>query len=726
MSTPFAAICKAASPVAVIGPELQIRAGSQPRSLEGFQPFNGRSPVAHFRYDFCMNCVPRMSHEPNETIANHHYHGVEQVPSRPVSRMEVEEGLETDSDSDNDSRQSTDPTTGLADWLLATFDTWLHEVIATVFSLACFASIVGVLVAYDQEPTPSLSYGLTLNAIISILATASKSSLVFTIGECIGQLKWVWFHKSPRQVDGMQLFDSASRGPLGSLMVIFKHRGQSLVSLGAIVIILALAFEPFLQQILTYPIRTTADVSTPIAATAKQVPYILPTQLDTPASIVYKAQWSDREGDIEPPACPTGNCTWSPFESIGLCHKCEDITALTTVQCKPVSLNTSKLYLDEDQSCFVSPPKGYGYDIIVTYSSTTSNGIPILDKRDGNELWFEAMYPHHAVWSPFSLDGPGPGLTFNNYTYAGVANPQLVMVHAEFSLPANYSLRSTAKLDVGPDLKVTKATQCALTVCLQEYEISVSNGAVSSNTTAVDFGEILSVDIANGSVYANFPEEKAKDSDPDRLGRMGLTRFWKPTNRPGTDITLTNTSSIWLNASEFAFEPPGLTVLSSYIGGDSASRLLITQNSSHQDRAYEETDPAILKTIENGLEHTMGKIASSLTRSAMKHSNTQVNGTMSSAKVYVSVNWAWIILPAALQALGVAFLVLTIFTNRRRRLQLWKTSLLAVLFHGLDGWRSVDDRHATVSQMEWDAQGLEVELKAAGDGKDLMLRGVES
>lgn len=381
--------------------------------------------------------------------------------------------------------------------------------------------------------------------------------------------------------------------------------------------------------------------------------------------------------------------------------------------------------MGEEQSCFVSPPKGYGYDITVTYSSTTSDGTAIFDKRDESNLWFEVIFPYHAVWSPFSLDGPGPGLTFNNYTYAGVANPQLVMAHAEFSLPANYSLRSTARLDIGPDLKVTKATQCALTVCLQEYEISVSNGAVSSNTTSADFGEILYVDITNGSVYAEFPEEKAKDSDPHRLGSMGLSRFWKPANRPGTDLTPTNTSSIWLNASEFAFEPPALTVLSSYIEGDSASRLLITQNSS-QDLGYEETDPAILKTIENGLDHTMGKIASSLTRSAMKHSNTQVNGTISSAKVYVSVNWAWITLPAALQALGVTFLVLTILTNRRRRLQLWKTSLLAVLFHGLDGWRSVDDRHATVSQMEWDAQGLEVELKAAGEGKDLMLRGVES
>ena len=105
----------------------------------------------------------------------------------------------------------------------------------------------------------------------------------------------------------------------------------------------------------------------------------------------------------------------------------------------------------------------------------------------------------------------------------------------------------------------------------------------------------------------------------------------------------------------------------------------------------------------------------------MAHSKNTANGTVLSAKVYVSVNWLWIILPAALVVLSVAFQLLTILTNKRQRLQLWKTSLLAVLFHGLDSWTSVDDKHATMSQMERRAQSLEVELKTPGDGKCLIL-----
>ncbi|KAL4887793.1 hypothetical protein BDV59DRAFT_196983 [Aspergillus ambiguus] len=607
-----------------------------------------------------------MSYEPrNEETTTNHHHGSEQAfLSRPVSPLEVE-GSEGDSD-------SLEPTVEPIDRLLPILDTWFYEILAIVFSVACFVSIVGVLVAYNKKPAPSLSYGLTLNAIISILATASKSALIFAIGECIGQLKWVWFYKRRKQLDGMQLFDSASRGPFGSLMVILQHRGKSLVSLGAFITILALAFDPFIQQILTYPIRNTVDVTNSSAAAAQQVTYILPDgSVDEPSSIVFSAQWADNVGDIPTPACPTGNCTWPAFESIGLCRKCEDITASTILECDPISLNTSAEYWHKTQSCSVIPPQGQSESITITYSSTHSDGIPVINKRDDGDLWFDVMFPQHSVWSPFGL-GFGPDAIFNNYSYA-----------AEFSITANYTLRSTPQLNVGKDLKIKKVTQCALSLCLQTYNISLLNGVVSSNVISVDYGEIFYIDTTNGS----------------HMSRIGIDFCWKPTHRAPvilTNTTFTNTTSAWVNASEFAFEMPGISTLGNYVGGDAASRLVIRQDSSSKYPGYGEPDPNILKFIKNGLEDTTGKIASSFTRSAMAHSNTTVNGIVFSAKVYVSVNWPWIILPAALMVLSVAFL-----------LRLWKTSLLAVLFHGLDGWTSMDDRHATVSQMERTAHSLE-------------------
>lgn len=208
------------------------------------------------------------------------------------------------------------------------------------------------------------------------------------------------------------------------------------------------------------------------------------------------------------------------------------------------------------------------------------------------------------------------------------------------------------------------------------------------------------------------------------MSRISIRHCWKPSHRAPvtlTNTTLTKKTSAWVNASEFTFQMPIISDLGNYVQGNAASRLVILQDPSTERLEDEEPDPTIVKFVRNGLEDTTAKIASSFTRSAMARSNTTANGTVLSAKVYVTVNWLWITLPAALVVLSVTFLLLTILTNRRQRLRLWKTSLLAVLFHGLDGWTSMDDKHATVSQMERTAQGLEVKLETPGDGKGLML-----
>ncbi|KAJ5432121.1 uncharacterized protein N7458_011277 [Penicillium daleae] len=59
----------------------------------------------------------------------------------------------------------------------------------------------------------------------------------------------------------MQSFDNARRGPLGALCLLFQHRGLSIASLGAIVTILAMALDPFVQQILSYPVQQTPGIT---------------------------------------------------------------------------------------------------------------------------------------------------------------------------------------------------------------------------------------------------------------------------------------------------------------------------------------------------------------------------------------------------------------------------------------------------------------------------------
>lgn len=80
------------------------------------------------------------------------------------------------------------------------------------------------LTAFNGKPVPTLSHGLTLNTIISVLATSSKAALMFVISSALGQLKWLWFSgdKSRRLLDA-ETFDEAARGPPGSFSLLTGH-----------------------------------------------------------------------------------------------------------------------------------------------------------------------------------------------------------------------------------------------------------------------------------------------------------------------------------------------------------------------------------------------------------------------------------------------------------------------------------------------------------------------
>jgi hypothetical protein len=54
-------------------------------------------------------------------------------------------------------------------------------------------------------------------------------------------------------------------------------------------------------------------------------------------------------------------------------------------------------------------------------------------------------------------------------------------------------------------------------------------------------------------------------------------------------------------------------------------------------------------------------------------------------ETYIRVRWDWLGLPVGLIALSIVFLVATIVKNEKRRGMAWKSSSLALLFHGLEG-----------------------------------------
>ena len=156
---------------------------------------------------------------------------------------------------DNDHFSSKPNSHARASWWRRTLlDSWVPEVLALATSTACLVAILIVLRIFDNQAAPTLPYGITLNAAIATLATASRLMLIYTVTAAISQLKWCWYLKT-RKIKDMQVFDDASRGPWGSMTLLISLRARPVASIGALVTILALAFDPFVQLILTYPTR---------------------------------------------------------------------------------------------------------------------------------------------------------------------------------------------------------------------------------------------------------------------------------------------------------------------------------------------------------------------------------------------------------------------------------------------------------------------------------------
>lgn len=137
---------------------------------------------------------------------------------------------------------------------LGWFCLWTWELFAIAISASALISIAAVLIAYNGKTLAEWGAPIRPNTVISALSTLAKSSMLMVVGEGLGQLKWTYFEQRPHRLQDFEIFDGASRGPLGSLRLLWKiNRRAFMASMGAIIVLFALAMDPFVQQVISYP-----------------------------------------------------------------------------------------------------------------------------------------------------------------------------------------------------------------------------------------------------------------------------------------------------------------------------------------------------------------------------------------------------------------------------------------------------------------------------------------
>jgi hypothetical protein len=113
-----------------------------------------------------------------------------------------------------------------SDFYQVVADWWIFEVLACASSSAALVGIIVVLMVYNGRSLPNWPYGITINSVMAWFTTAMKALMLVAITACISQAKWTHFHSKTHALADIVVYDSASRGPQGSIQLLWKFQAR--------------------------------------------------------------------------------------------------------------------------------------------------------------------------------------------------------------------------------------------------------------------------------------------------------------------------------------------------------------------------------------------------------------------------------------------------------------------------------------------------------------------
>jgi len=125
-------------------------------------------------------------------------------------------------------------------------------------------------------------------------------------------------------------------------------------------------------------------------------------------------------------------------------------------------------------------------------------------------------------------------------------------------------------------------------------------------------------------------------------------------------------------------------------------------------------------TLES-INNTMNRVADFLTTYVRENgdesNSASAPGTVFQNETFIRVRWAWFTLPTALALFTLIFFMYTLTEiARRERHTNWKSSPLALLFHGLD--KETQERYSQLDDLdEMDEKAKEVNVQLRRDGE---------
>ncbi|KAK7931529.1 hypothetical protein PG985_002241 [Apiospora marii] len=544
---------------------------------------------------------------------------------------------------------------------------------------------------------------------------------MYAVSAAIGQVKWNWFRAQRRPLHHFELLDEASRGPLGSLSILLAGTVRSLATLGALVTLLNLAVAPFVQQVIDLSSEPSApspsaDASFPIMTFPSFYFHTSEAYQDT-TDASLSAIWNDASVYTRRAQCLTGNCTWPLVETLEWCVKSEKVADLKS-DC-PVLFEPEDGAYEYFKLEYEAHSGAYRYCNIslpgtlkpLTYTLSYDTDVNPYD-RDVNPDMYIASSSIRTLAPVRVFDNK-----FEQETFMDIPSPFLSMAYAQFSIPS--IMKGSFVLE--------SLEQAVLTLCKKTYNVSMIQGNLSMESLTSDYGrfyqdETATQELGSNETWCWTPNNKDHlvSAGPSRVTNGNVTFL----SDSSTMAFCTNTR--WLLAQEIAVR----------LSGDDYIIYSAKRNStgSIKGPAYSSVVPYfsgpplygvtstsdILKRVgARSLSRVMESTAAALNQIYITKTTEAATGMTYTYETVVVVRWAWLALPIAVQALGLAFLLAVIATSNKA--PLWKGSFLAALYHGFEHVPVGGDT-ATSSGMAEAAENTKALLTSSSKTKTVLLQ----
>ncbi|KXS98316.1 hypothetical protein AC578_6840 [Pseudocercospora eumusae] len=635
------------------------------------------------------------------------------------------------SDSDNSESASPRKTESPAQRLLA----WWPELLSAFLSVGTLIAVAAVLYSIDGEPLENwdLPWQIKPNTVISTLITLVRLWMLLVIAECIGQLKWVYFEQKPHRLIDFETFDNASRGPWGAALLLARIRWRAIVaSVGAILTILALAVDPFAQQVLSYVQHNSVSPSGQASLfTARSYDYNTHDSLNpshrtknnglSAASLTALLPGNIALPNDVPFACASGNCTWPSFQALGFCSSCSDVSADTTMTCKYAQSRTEgsaqkeyslacefttpehEIQLQADYSAFARPNGTSTAD--VNYADITSNRpdgsgqrYTLFNSSVVSVLMTEAKHAEFLSYAALthSEDENLQWRLWKNNSMAGWPSPTIYECQLSWCLKT-YAASSAEN----GNLVETKPT----TEQLYRPYAMFAGEATEGNSS---FHKCMSVDEAM-KWQLSMPLGSI-DVDQDQSVQAAYTKKDLPKSKicPSPEQIRNSTTALGINIQDESLVSHSMLQIlehdlsNDYVGATALNQLFWSANARNVSATLENITIRMTNALRQG------------------PNSTAVLGQVHYLSTHIKVNWPWLSYPAVLVFLTVVFLILTTIFSAEKSQVAWKSSSLAVLFHGLA--ELAEDDLRSPSMMTAAARKMAVQLQHDENGNLRLLK----